>query len=258
MMMRAGLVALLLVVGACGLSVVGAEPRSSAIDAGTGESTTTPPNGDTTTTPDSGATTFAKSCKALLEGSPSLLGKDGVQMVDPDGNGANAPFQVWCDMTSDGGGWTLAGRSADKGTGDFGWSSKAGSPDDLTVPYSLDFVDSGITFEEILVRTDDHAYKLPVPADFDKLLTTKDIEATAGSTTVAGDCAPNVGFPQPGPRVFWNLGAISSTKTFFFRDIQNFDDGNPYGLQPSGWHSIGGDCPGAGQIDKQQGSVLIR
>ncbi|MBK8997065.1 MAG: hypothetical protein IPM35_15135 [Myxococcales bacterium] len=37
---------------------------------------------------------------------PSL--GSGVYNIDPDGTGGQAPFSVVCDMTTDGGGWTLA------------------------------------------------------------------------------------------------------------------------------------------------------
>jgi len=45
------------------------------------------------------------SCVALHEGSPSL--PSGTYVIDPDGGGPDAPFAVYCDMVTDGGGWTL-------------------------------------------------------------------------------------------------------------------------------------------------------
>jgi phage terminase large subunit-like protein len=55
--------------------------------------------------------TYAASCQGYLHptGLYSYTGAtgDGVYTIDPDGAGAQAPLNVYCDMTSDGGGWML-------------------------------------------------------------------------------------------------------------------------------------------------------
>jgi hypothetical protein len=49
--------------------------------------------------------TLPASCKALHDAQPNL--PDTTYSIDPDGNGPDAPLMVSCDMSTEGGGWTI-------------------------------------------------------------------------------------------------------------------------------------------------------
>jgi hypothetical protein len=51
------------------------------------------------------------SCEAIRDAGASR--GDGVYTIDPDGAGPGAPLAVQCDMSTDGGGWTVVARASD-------------------------------------------------------------------------------------------------------------------------------------------------
>lgn len=72
--------------------------------------------------------TVATSCLAYLSPSSEAYTYtgdtgSGVYRVDPDGTGPLAPTDVFCDMTSDGGGWTLALKGVAQSTLRDTWST---------------------------------------------------------------------------------------------------------------------------------------
>jgi hypothetical protein len=58
-------------------------------------------------------------CATVLADGGSL--GDGTYWIDPVGAGA---YEVWCDMTTDGGGWTLAAVSSDDGVDTWTWDER--------------------------------------------------------------------------------------------------------------------------------------
>ena len=221
------------------------------------------------------------SCRELRAAAPSL--PSGVYVLDVDGPGGRAPFRAYCDMVTDGGGWTLVGRSrpggntlpfctsTDGGTS-FGWRSAQGSVDTDSAAYSMNVAAEGIAFTQILFGNyttgktwGNRLYRHTVPAGyldtyraslFDPGGVPRELSPVA--CTDSGPYLPsNPQNPGPGTTgaMFRYLGFTNNTDTFQLRDVM----GNGYGLSASGWLTCyQNDNCYSGAINRQQGMIMVR
>lgn len=90
----------------------------------------------------------AQSCMDLLGKVP--LAKSGVYYLDTDGVGGDDAWPTWCDMDTDGGGWTLA----IKGTMDKGYNNSMNKP--YTASKGFMYAFNRVKFRDVMMKMGSH------------------------------------------------------------------------------------------------------
>lgn len=148
-----------------------------------------------------------KSCYSLkLDG----IDTDGVYWIDTDGAGAGAPFQVWCDMAYDGGGWTLL-LKATRGT-TFNYSSSYWTTNNTLNPTDVSRQDGDAKYQAFNdMQLTDIMARWPDAGDMRWLRnsTWNNLTALTGFNTYAN-------WGSPTSQSYWN-GTYFSTETGIMR-----------------------------------------
>jgi Fibrinogen beta and gamma chains, C-terminal globular domain len=205
----------------------------------------------TTSNPKISISYSACSCRTLL-----AMGNvfSGVYSVDPDYVGPLAPINVYCDMDTAGGGWTLVGRSVSAATSTpFGWNSATGSVNDDSVPYSMGVIPGTQGFSEVLFGdyTSGKSWGFNVYRQFGypKTFITDYDNLPYDQTTPIPIFNGNTNYYMA-----YRSGFTYHTDLFYFRDL-NVDAG--LGLGYGGWSTAYNDGLG-GFLNGSQGMLMIR
>jgi len=228
------------------------EGGPSSIDAGAGDSGPGTSDGGDSGVP----VVLGRSCRELV----GKLTTDSFVRLDPDGDtGPEPPFDAYCEMTTEGGGWMLVARSIDnRGGGNFGWKRTRGDVRNDNDPYSMGPAAFAVGFTEILLarRANDadkslgeNLYKLTISAA-DLNSHQNDAFSSYAIAGVRGNCNPN-----NGPTMLRFAGYSNEDDFFFFRDHGEL---SLYGFRPDGFNTNFGDCGQGGRLQGTQGMLFVR